>query len=81
MSSCSIAETKNGLSAILAALANGTEREHVIKNRGVPVAVITPYGKRADVSRRFGFAKDDGRAIDWEAFDAMDADIAEDFGV
>ena len=81
MSSCTIAETKNGLSAILAALASGAEREHVIKNRDVPVAVIIPYGRRPATSRRFGFAKDDGKVIDWEAFDAMDAEIAEDFGM
>lgn len=81
MSSCTIAETKNGLSAILADLASGAEREHIIKNRDVPVAVIVPYGKRPGAPRRFGFAKDDGKVVDWEAFDAMNAEIAEDFGV
>ncbi len=81
MSSSTIAETKNGLSAILAALASGAEREHIVKNRDVPVAVILPYSKRPDVPRRFGFAKDDGKVVDWEAFDAMDAEIAEEFGV
>lgn len=81
MSSCTIAETKNGLSAILAALASGAEREHIIKNRDVPVAIIIPYGRRPESARRFGFAKDDGKRIDWEAFDAMDAEVAEMFGV
>ena len=81
MSSSSIAETKNGLSAILAALASGAEREHVIKNRDVPVAVIVPYGRRPDSAREFGFAKGDGKHIDWEAFDDMDSEIAEMFGV
>ena len=80
MSSCTIAETKNGLSAILAALADGSEREHVIKRRDVPIAVITPYG-RSGGKARFGFAKGDGMAVDWDAFDAMDAEIAEEFGV
>ena len=81
MSSCTVAETKNTLSAILAALANGTEREHVIKNRDVPVAVIIPYGKRPESARKFGFAQGDGKAVDWDAFDEMDAEIAEMFGV
>ena len=81
MSSCTIAETKNGLSAIIAALASGEEREHIIKNRDVPVAVILPYGSRPETVRRFGFAKDDGKTVDWEAFDAMDSDIADMFGV
>lgn len=81
MSSCTIAETKNSLSAILAALASGAEREHIIKNRNVPVAVILPYGGGIAAGRRFGFAKEDGKDIDWEAFDAMDDDIADMFGV
>ena len=81
MSSCTIAEKKNSLSAILAALASGAEREHIIKNRDVPVAVIIPYGRRPGAARSFGFARDDGKAVDWDAFDAMDADIAEMFGV
>ena len=81
MSSCSVAETKNNLSAILAALASGVEREHVIKNRDTPVAVIMPYGTRLESKRQFGFAKNDGNSIDWEAFDAMDSDIADMFGV
>ena len=81
MSSCTIAETKNSLSAILAALASGAEREHIIKNRDIPVAVIVPYGRRPDAARRFGFAKNDGKAVDWTAFDAMDEEIAEEFGL
>ena len=81
MSSSTIAETKNGLSAILAELTSGSEREHLIKNRDVPIAVIRPYARKLDKPRRFGFAKDDGKVIDWEAFDEMDNEIAEDFGV
>lgn len=81
MSSSTVAETKNNLSAILAALASGAEREHTIKNRNAPVAVIVPYGRRPDAPRRFGFAAGDGKTVDWEAFDAMDAEIAEEFGL
>ena len=80
MSSCTIAETKNNLSSILAALANGVEREHIIKNRNVPVAVITPYAAKAEPARQFGFAKDDGMVVDWDAFDALDDEIADMFG-
>ena len=81
MSSSSIAETKNNLSAILAALESGSEAEHVIKKRDVPVAVIVAYHARPHQHRTFGFAKEDGKAIDWKAFDAMDDEIAEMFGV
>ena len=81
MSSSTIAETKNNLSAILAALANGSEREHIIKNRNIPVAVIVPYGNGTGTARKFGFAKGDGKVVDWEAFDAMDDEIAKEFGL
>ena len=81
MSSASIAETKNNLSAILANLLDGSEQEHLIKNRNKPVAVIVPFGKAHAANRTFGYAKNDGRTIDWEAFDAMDAEIEEMFGV
>ena len=81
MSSSTIAKTKNNLSAILASLADGTESEHVIWNRDVPVAIIVPYGTAPRGPRRFGIAKDDGLDIDWETFDAMDDEIAEMFGL
>ena len=81
MSSSSVAETKNGLSAILAALASGTEQEHVIKNRGVPVAVITPFRAQSAQGDQFGFLKNDGLEVDWEAFDAMDEEIAKEWGL
>ena len=81
MSSGSIAETKNNLSAILASIANGSEEEHVIKNRNTPVAVIIPYAQGTRKTGHFGFAKGNGKKVDWEAFDAMDAEIAEEFGV
>ena len=80
MSSASVAETKNNLSAILASLASGAEREHIIKNRDVPVATITAYSSSSG-KRLFGFAKDDEWEIDWDVFDAMDAEIADEFGV
>ena len=80
MSSSSIAETKSNFSSILASLADGVEREHVIKNRNTPVAIIVPYGSRGEAPRHFGFAKDAAKPVDWDAFDAMDADIAEMFG-
>ena len=80
MSSGSVAETKNNLSAILAKLECGSEVEHVIKKRDVPIAVIVSYQARTDRRRTFGFAKDDGKVVDWEAFDTLDSEIAELFG-
>lgn len=81
MSSSTITETKNGLSAILSALADGREMEHIIRRRDVPVAVIRPYSARPAEGKPFGFAADDGKDIDWDAFDATDAEVAEMFGI
>ncbi len=81
MSSASIAETKNNLSAILGRLLDGSEQEHLIKNRNTPVAVIVPFGQAHGARRKFGYAENDGKTIDWEAFDAMDKEIEEMFGV
>lgn len=81
MSSASIAETKNNLSAILANLLDGSEQEHLIKNRNRPVAVIVPFGRANSSNRTFGYAENDGKTIDWEAFEAMDDEIEEMFGV
>ncbi len=81
MSSSTIAETKNNLSAILATLSDGSEREHVIRNRDVPIAIIVPYAAESETPRRIGIAKGDGFDIDWDAFDAMDDEIAEMFGL
>lgn len=81
MSTSTLAETKNNLSAIVSALEDGREREHVIKKRDRRVAVIYAYVDSAPARRApFGFAKDDGNDIDFDAFDAMDREIAEEFG-
>ena len=81
MSTCSVVETKNNLSAILADLSSGAETKHVIEKHGKPVAVITAYKPRSRPIRGFGFAKGRGKTVDWGAFDTMDEEIAREFGI
>lgn len=81
MSSSSVADTKNNLSAILASLSSGMEQEHVIRKRNQPIAVIKPYVELSQPETLFGFAKDEVWEIDWDAFDALDAEIAMDMGL
>ena len=81
MSTCSVAETKNNLSAILADLSSGAEVEHIIEKRGKPVAVIHAYTPKPRPVRKFGFAKGRGKAVDWDAFNALDEEIAREFGL
>lgn len=80
MTSATVAETRDNLSAIVNDLLSGAETVHVIRKRNKPVAKIVPYSAPTSASRTFGIAKDDGRSIDFEAFDAMDGEIAEEFG-
>ena len=82
MSRAALRETKNNLSAYVDAVASGREPEHVITKHSRPVAKIVPIRQKGDVSKRIGLCKDDPRfAIDDKVFDAMDADVAELFGV
>ena len=81
MSTLTIAETKNNLSAILGALQSGKEKSHIIRNRKKPIAVILPIEEPALSRKPFGYGKDARKAVDWAAFDAMDAEIAEEFGL
>lgn len=79
MSSETVAYTKNNLSAILSELTSGREPEHVIKLRDTPIAVIRPIRQSSDRAP-FGFAKQSAKHIDFDAFDALDSEIAEEFG-
>ena len=81
MSEAALKETKDNLSAYIDAILTGKEPYHVITKRSRPVARIVPLAQETDVSKRIGLCKDDPRfAIDDEAFDAMDAEVAELFG-
>ena len=81
MSEAALRETKDNLSAYIDAILTGKEPYHTITKRSRPVARIVPIEQGQDVSKRLGLCKDDPRfAIDDEAFDAMDAEIAEMFG-
>lgn len=82
MSEAALRETKDNLSAYVDAIVAGKEPYHVITKRARPVARIVPIEQERDVSKRLGLCKDDPRfVIDDDAFDAMDAEIAEMFGV
>lgn len=81
MPSLTISEARNSFSAVIADLESGRETEYVIRNRNVPVARIVPYGDKPDTSRRIGVLRDHPLVLDDDAFDAMDDEIADMFGV
>lgn len=69
-------EAKTHLSRLVAAVEKG-ESEVIISRNGKPVARLVPHTPKQRVNP-IGIAKGKFN-IDWEAFDAMDAEIAELF--
>lgn len=76
-----ISEGRDRFSSIIADIESGKFDSCIIKRRNTPVATITPLPDYKDVSKRFGLLKDEPLLVDDDAFDAMDAEIAEMFGV
>lgn len=81
MAEVTIGQARDNLSAIIAELVNGTVDEYIIKNRSTPVVRMTRIEPENLEPRPFGLAKDDPLLLDDEAFDALDAEIAAEFGV
>lgn len=76
-----VLELKNNLSAILQDVESGKTDRVVVKRYGKPVAQIVPYEpEEKDVSKRIGLYEGMEIVTDWDAFDAMDEEIAEMFG-
>lgn len=81
MAELTIGEARNSFSSLIADLVAGRADEHVIRKRDVVVAKIVPAGRREPASRPFGMFSDNPLLVDDELFDALDAEIAEEFGV
>lgn len=82
MEEMTIGQARDNFSAIIANLLNGTISECLVKNRDTPVARIVPVAKTSTAEKRlFGIAKNNPFLIDDDIFDALDDEIAEEFGV
>ena len=81
MSSMTIAKTRDSLSSIVAEIEQGSISEHLVKNRNRIVARILPVKPDVDTSKRIGVSKDNPLLTDDDAFNVMDAEIAEMFGI
>ena len=77
-----IGQARDNFSAIVAQLLSGTLSECLIKSRDTPVAKIVPVAQAATLQKRpFGIAADEPFLLDDEQFDALDAEVAEEFGL
>lgn len=81
MTILTISEARNSFSAIVADLESGRESEYVIRDRDVPVARIVPYAAPKGVSKRYGLLREKPLVLDDDVFDALDAEVADLFGV
>ena len=80
MSSATIAQTRDGFSKIIRQLERGESTEHYVTNRNRPVAKIVPVEPARDVSRRIGAMRGKWDGFDYEAFQALDAEVADLMG-
>ena len=81
MSSATIAKTRDRFSSIVGQLQRGEIVEHLVMNRNRVVAKIVPVDVGKDVSKRIGAAKGEWGELDYEAFQSLDDEIADMFGV
>lgn len=81
MSSATIAQTRNSFSSIVRSLELGELAEHYVTNRSRPVAKIVPVdNSNADISCRVGVRRGIWDDFDYDAFQALDDDVAELMG-
>ena len=81
MSSATIAKTRDSFSSIIGQLQRGEITEHLVMNRDRVVAKLVPVEAEPDVSRRIGAAKGQWDDFDYDAFQALDEEVAGMFGI
>lgn len=82
MEEMTIGQARDGFSALIARLLDGSVSEFIIKNRSKPVVRIVPIAPVTQATKRpFGIASAHPFLTDDDGFDALDAEIAEDFGL
>ncbi|TKT81134.1 type II toxin-antitoxin system prevent-host-death family antitoxin [Aquamicrobium sp. LC103] len=75
MTTVNMLEAKTSLSRLVEAVESGAEEEIIIARNGKPAAKLVPLDVGAKKKRRLGLARDKYPPLDFEAFQAMDAEI------
>jgi len=68
-------EAKTGLSKLVEAVESGAESEIIIARNGRPAAKLVPLHAEPKRKRRLGLLAGEYPPMDFEAFQAMDAEI------
>jgi prevent-host-death family protein len=79
MPTVNMLEAKTSLSKLVEAVESGAETEIVIARNGKPAAKLVPLDAAPKKMRRLGLAKGKYPPLDFEAFQALDAEVARMF--
>ncbi|WP_127519603.1 type II toxin-antitoxin system prevent-host-death family antitoxin [Mesorhizobium sp. Z1-4] len=75
MSTVNMLEAKTKLSKLVEAVESGAESEIIIARNGKPAAKLVPLDAAPKQKRRLGLARGKYPPLDFEAFQALDAEV------
>lgn len=75
MTTVNILEAKTSLSRLVEAVESGAETEIIIARNGKPAAKLVPLDAATPKKRRLGLARGKYPPLDFEAFQALDAEV------
>lgn len=81
MTTVNMLEAKTRLSQLVSAVESGAENEIIIARDGKPAARLVPIAANEKPPRRLGLLQGQFPDMSLEAFNALDDEIAELFGV
>jgi prevent-host-death family protein len=79
MTMVNMLEAKTSLSKLVEAVESGSEAEIVIARNGKPAAKLVPLDAAPKKKRRLGLAEGKYPPLDYEGFQALDAEIEKMF--
>ncbi|MCO5144689.1 MAG: type II toxin-antitoxin system prevent-host-death family antitoxin [Aquamicrobium sp.] len=79
MPTVNMLEAKTSLSRLVEAVESGAEKEIIIARNGKPAAKLVPLDAVPKKKRRLGLAAGKYPPLDFEAFQALDAEVARMF--
>lgn len=79
MTTVNMLEAKTQLSRLVEAVESGVEAEIIIARNGKPAAKLVPLDAAPKKKLRLGLARGKYPPLDFEAFQALDADVARMF--
>ena len=79
MTTVNMLQAKTSLSRLVEAVESGAEKEIIIARNGKPAAKLVPLDAAPKKKMRLGLARGKYPPLDYEAFQALDAEVARMF--